>query len=266
MKKALSRESLLANAGMSDYESSFHIICVIAGTGLLQIPYSLAQMGWSGVGLLVFLAFVNLYTSYLLIRCLTHEVLGYTDLGNRAFGKLGGFFVTFFYGTSIGGTVCLYLILAGMNFAELFGLLNQVQWMITLSAILLIPLLAVKSLKEVGILSFFGAATAFAVVALVSIGSYKDYDNNVGLNNHKFFDLRAFGSVLGTLCFSYGGNFVYPEIYHEMKHRTHFVRVLGISLALISVLYLATGVFGYRTYGDMAKSPIYMNLPEGMIF
>ena len=52
----------------------------------------------------------------------------------------------------------------------------------------------------------------------------------------------------------------------SMKHRTHFVRVLGISLALISVLYLATGVFGYRTYGDMAKSPIYMNLPEGMIF
>ena len=160
--------------------------------------------------------------------------------------------------------MCLYLILAGHNFNELFGIMSPVMWICVLGTLLLIPLLLMKSLKEVGFLSFLGAATAFAVVTLVCIGSWLEYENNVGNVEHKILDMRAFGSVLGTLCFSYGGNFVYPEIYHEMKHPKHFIKVLSVSLAIISVLYLSTGILGYRTYGSISISPIFDNLPHGI--
>jgi amino acid permease len=70
---------------------------------------------------------------------------------------------------------------------------------------------------------------------------------------------------LGTLCFSYGGNYVYPEIYHEMTNKKQFTRVLAVSIAIISTLYLATGIAGYSTYGNQAVSPIFINLPNGLL-
>jgi Transmembrane amino acid transporter protein len=46
----------------SNLESMFHIVCVIAGTGLLQIPFALSQSGWLGIFMLCGSAFVNWYT------------------------------------------------------------------------------------------------------------------------------------------------------------------------------------------------------------
>ena len=239
--------------------------CVVAGTGLLQIPYALSQMGWLGILVLIFLAIVNVYTSSLLIKSLqSHSLVSFPEVGRRVFGNAGGFMVSLFYGTALGGSVCLYLILAGLNFETMLGIFTQTGWIIVLSTLLLLLLLSVKSLKEVGALSFLGVVTAVAVVALVCIGSYKDFDNYAGTVEHKLLALRSFGSVLGTLCFSFGGNYVYPEIYHEMQNKNQFTKVLAISISIISMLYLATGVSGYATYGNMAVSPIFISLPNGI--
>ncbi len=44
--------------------------CVIAGTGILQLPYALRLSGWCGIAVILFSAFVNEYTGKLLIECL----------------------------------------------------------------------------------------------------------------------------------------------------------------------------------------------------
>ena len=57
-------------SGSSENSALFHVICVIAGTGILQLPHALAKSGWIGIALMVLSAFGNEYTGRLLIQCL----------------------------------------------------------------------------------------------------------------------------------------------------------------------------------------------------
>jgi hypothetical protein len=46
----------------SNIQTMFHIICVVAGSGMLQIPFALAKGGWIGILLLLMGAAVNNYS------------------------------------------------------------------------------------------------------------------------------------------------------------------------------------------------------------
>ena len=58
------------NDGVSNDAALFHVICVIAGSGILQLPFALSQSGWLGVPLMVMVGVVTEYTGRLLIECL----------------------------------------------------------------------------------------------------------------------------------------------------------------------------------------------------
>lgn len=53
------------------------------------------------------------------------------------------------------GVTCVYLILAGMNLADLFGWTTR-AWISICALLVLIPFLAFRTLKEVALLSAFG--------------------------------------------------------------------------------------------------------------
>ncbi|KAJ1563146.1 hypothetical protein HK405_012963 [Cladochytrium tenue] len=56
--------------GTTVSEAVYHIICVIAGSGVLQLPYALNQSGWVGLLIVVFAAMANKYSGDLLVKCL----------------------------------------------------------------------------------------------------------------------------------------------------------------------------------------------------
>jgi vesicular inhibitory amino acid transporter len=255
-----------AATGITNWEASYHIVCVIAGTGLLQIPYAFGQAGWAGILFLIGAAWVNIYTGNLIIKCLhvnQKRLEGYPHIGEEAFGNVGYYLVATFYNMAMGGTVVLYLILAAMNLEQLLGYFSSRSWIVAISIGLLIPFLAVKTLKEVGFISFLGALASVVVVIIVAVVGSLDYPNYVDKVHHIWADPRAFGSVLGTLCFSYGGNYVYPEIYRTMAKKEDFGKVLKYSTVGITLMYLVVGVVGYLVYGNLAISPILFNLPDG---
>jgi amino acid permease len=253
--------------GISNWEASYHIICVIAGTGLLQIPFAFSQAGWIGILFLIGSAWVNYYTGNLIIKCLEVNgkyLDGYPHIGLEAFGRAGFYIISIFYNMALCGTVCLYIILASMNLEQLIGWSSQ-NWIIALCICLLIPFLAVKTLKEVGFISFLGALASLLVVVIVTICGLSDYPMYVDKVEHKWADSRAFGSVLGTLCFSYGGNYVYPEVYRTMAKKEKFPNVLKYSIVLITIMYLVVGIIGYFVYGDLSISPVLFNLSGGFM-
>jgi hypothetical protein len=67
-------DSALGEAGAAAHSDPntalYHIVCVIAGTGILQLPFALALSGWLGILVIIFAAMVNEYTGKLLIECL----------------------------------------------------------------------------------------------------------------------------------------------------------------------------------------------------
>ncbi|KAJ3276566.1 hypothetical protein HDV01_004099 [Terramyces sp. JEL0728] len=238
----------------------------VAGTGILQIPYALNQSGWIGVLFLFGSALVNHYTGSLIIKNLyTHgkRLEGYPHIGGEAFGSVGYYTVSFFYNTAMGGSVCLYLILTGMNLEELVGVFNHQRWTIIVSACLLVPYLSLKSLKEVGFVSLLGALASVVVMVIVVVVGGMEFDTYKDQVTHQWFNPKAFGTVLGTLCFSYGGNYVYPEVERSMAKPASFKTVLTLGMILITFMYLAVGIVGYLTYGNLTVSPILLNLPPG---
>jgi amino acid permease len=254
--------------GITSTEASFHIVCVIAGSGLLQIPFALAQGGWSVLIFLIASGLVNIYTGKKIIKCLDQgdkQLYSYPEIGEAAFGVIGKYSVMFFYNTAMCGTVCLFFILAGINLTALVGLFNEKQWIGVIAGGLIILMSVVKTIKEVGWVSLSGAVASVIVVFIVVVVGLVDYPNYVGHVSHKFFEARAFGSVLGTLCFAFGGNFIYPEVARSMGNRkSEFPYAMTVAVIFITFLYASTGFVGYLTYGDTAVSPILLSLPNGL--
>ena len=117
--------------GVSNNAALFHIVCVIAGTGILQLPYALSQSGWIGVPLMIMGALVNEYTGRLLIQCLyvdNKRLSGYPEIGYVAYGETGRLVVNIFYNSVLLGVTTLYLILAGMDLSSLVGVLSESNW------------------------------------------------------------------------------------------------------------------------------------------
>ncbi|CAJ0634559.1 17735_t:CDS:2 [Entrophospora sp. SA101] len=110
-------------------------------------------------------------------------------------------------------------------------------------SIMCIPYILLKTMKDVALLSLFGVLTVILVVFIVAIISIIDYPDNRE-NLHDIVIIRYLPISLATVSFSY---------------------VLSYSMFTITMLYLIIGFFGYLTYGNNVKSPIYLNLPDGIL-
>ena len=254
--------------GASDIEALYHIVCVIAGSGLLQLPYALKLSGWAGIALMLISAWVNDFTGKLLVKCLYVSgirVPGYPAIGYAAYGIAGQRCVELFYNSILLGVTCLYLILAGMNLELMAGIFSQKEWIIICAACVTVPLLLLRTLKEVAIVSLFGAIASCLVMIFVVYAGFVDYNNYVGKSEHSIINLDLLPAAFGTFSFSFGGNFVYPEVEGSMANPSAFPKVLSVAMAVITVMYLVTSVTAYGVYGDATLSPILLNLPKGGI-
>ncbi|KAK9721720.1 hypothetical protein K7432_003225 [Basidiobolus ranarum] len=256
----------------SDFGAYFNIVCVIAGTGTLQIPFALQQVGWLGIPLIFLGAAVAAYTGILLIKCLYYKggdrLDGFPAIGEAAFGKFGRVLVNVFYYAILVGGACVYLVLSGVNIdqiAEAHGSkINLSTWIAIASFIIWIPFVSCKSLKEVAILAIFGAvATGIVVIVTVVVG-LGDLHNPQNINiTHDALIITNIPLALGSIGFSYGGNVIYPHVEETMRNPRAWPKVLFSAMATCCVMYIVIGVVGYRVYGNLTVSPILLNLPTG---
>lgn len=84
-------------------KASFNIITIVMGAGVLNLPKAVAETGWLGILLLILMGILSGYTSVVLSKCMYEdqkEMRGepqyptYTDVGERAFGVVGKWFVS----------------------------------------------------------------------------------------------------------------------------------------------------------------------------
>ncbi|CAI2180086.1 9498_t:CDS:2 [Funneliformis geosporum] len=256
----------------SNWSAYINIVCVVAGSGTLGIPYAIQQGGWITILLLILSATMNIYANIKLIECLykNNETrrISMSQVANDAFGKIGLGFVAFFFNSLSIGCPILYLILSGENFQILFkdnlGIdLGMETWVVICGSIMCIPFVLLKSMKETSWLSVLGALTTGMVVFVVLFTSLADLPNNRD-NEHQLINLKNMPIALATVFFSYGGNIVYPHIEASMEHPKEWPKVFSLATATITIFYLLIGVSAYLTYGVTTLSPIYKSLPPGL--
>ncbi|KAI8883422.1 hypothetical protein K501DRAFT_219314 [Backusella circina FSU 941] len=257
------------NAG-SSWMAYFNIVCVVAGTGTLGLPMALAQGGWIGM-LIIFLSWtMSIYTGIILIRCLyangKARLHTYKEIATSAFGRIGGWVTFFFNAWIVLGAPVLYMVLSGNNLNQLcegtVGEIGAVPWTIISCAIVAIPFILVKSMKEVAWMSAFGAIATVVVVLIVLIMSAIDRPNVVDVH-HDAVIWEMFPIALSTISFSFGGNVVYPHVEASMKHPRNWSKAVAGGLSTCAAMYIITAVAGYLVYGSDVASPVYNSIPAG---
>ncbi|KAG0003400.1 hypothetical protein BGZ80_003586 [Entomortierella chlamydospora] len=253
----------------SNFLAFANVVCVVAGTGTLGLPYALRVGGWIGAGIVVLSLIMSIYTAILLMKCLyyngKYRLSSYQEVGRHAFGRVGLIAVWFFHTSIVIGAPVMYLILAGTELKALIptDALSIKAWVWISAAVVAVPFIAMKTLKEVAVMSVFGALATLVLVIVAVRGSIVDQHNpdyaNVG---HSGVILANLPTTIASISICFGGNVVYMHVEEAMRYPKSWNRVVATALGTCSLFYLATAIPGYLTYGDKAKSPILENLPD----
>ncbi|KAK9760729.1 hypothetical protein K7432_014933 [Basidiobolus ranarum] len=255
---------------VSNFSTYFNIVCVIAGTGVLQMGYSFTQSGWFASIITVLCCLLCIYTGHLIILCLYHDkktrLSGYSAVGEAAFGKPGyyivhGFTLWFYFGVG-----CIFIMLIATNLKELVDYagasINLKVWTIISTAIICIPFILYKTMKEVHLLAVFGAlSTLFTVIVIVIVGlsDRNKFSEASGHDNtgHKFVIASGLPITLASISLSFGGSPVFPSIEKTMRSPKAWTPVLTLAMLTTLIMYMAAGVFSYLSYGQSTQSPVF---------
>jgi amino acid permease len=146
-----------------------------------------------------------------LIRCLYYNghtrLSSYQEVAEAAFGKIGGWISFFFTAITLLGVPILFILLSGQNLHSICkgtaGELTFPIWVIISAAIVTIPFIFFKNMKEVGFLSAFGMLATIIVVFIVLAMAIKDKPNHVDVH-HDSVIWDQFPIALSSIVFSFG--------------------------------------------------------------
>ncbi|CAO3597328.1 unnamed protein product [Absidia cylindrospora] len=241
----------------SSFLAYFNVVCVVAGTGALSLPYALRQGGWIDTGVI-------------LIKCLYHNgrtrLSSYQEVANDAFGAIGSWVAFFFTVVILLGVSVIFMMLSGANiFAICQGTsaeLSQEIWTIICCAAVAIPFVFFRSMKEVGFLSAFGSLATVVTILIVLVESVKDKKNHPDVHTDSVI-WDQFPIALSSIVFSFGGNPVYAHVEAGMRRPQDWNKVVFAGLTTCVFMYLLIAVPGYAIYGNEVLSPAYDSIPDG---
>lgn len=256
-------------SGSSVLQSILNGMNMLAGIGILSMPYAVSQGGWLGLSMLFLFAAVCCYTGVLLYHCLNTDpqLHSFPDVGEAAFGKLGRIFVSVLLYLELYALAVEYLILEGDNLAQVvswdgfrFGIvsISSEESFIIISALLMLPTVW---LRDLGLLSYISAGgVAACIVVLLTVAWVGLFD--VGFTGQgRLLNLQSFPVAVGLYAFCYCGHALFPSIYASMKDKTKFSIVLIVCFILCTLIYGCIAVLGFLMFGDSIKSQVTLNLP-----
>ncbi|ORX81387.1 hypothetical protein K493DRAFT_316502 [Basidiobolus meristosporus CBS 931.73] len=254
----------------SSTSAYWHLLCILAGSGSLSLPYVLGTTGWIGVIIIVLCTLFAIYNNILLVRCLyanpEKRMNTYTDIGQASFGIVGKVAVWFFHNSIVIGGPIVYMILAGGNIQQLVSqlgvTLKKEYWIMICAATVFVPFVTFKNIREVTVLSFFGTFTTVFAIIVVVVVSFVGTNHPVPETEptHTFVSWSHVPLALGSIGFSFGGNVVFPHVEATMKNPKAWNKVMSLSIGSVSILYLLIAICGYYVFGSSVKAPIFESL------
>ncbi|KAI9278339.1 transmembrane amino acid transporter protein-domain-containing protein [Phascolomyces articulosus] len=259
-----------SNGGSALY-AYFNLTCLTLGTGMLGLPASVKNAGWGGLALIILAWLMGSYSGIILQRTMykgkTRRLASYKEMGDEAFGKIGGWISFFFLTWMLIGTPILYLVLAAANLNQLCagtaGEIGTFKWTIVWCVIVGIPYIFIKSMKEIALSSLIGAVTMIGTVLITIVLTGIDAPNHVGTVQHENVIWEGFPVALSTIAYAAGSNLIYANVEGSMKNPKKWPIVVVSSLTTCEAIYLALSICGYYVYGDKLVNPVYNSTPDG---
>ncbi|KAG7387967.1 hypothetical protein PHYPSEUDO_013365 [Phytophthora pseudosyringae] len=237
---------------VEDAKTSFNLFCCIYGIGTLGMPGNFARAGPAiAVVAMAFMAFANVYSSVAMSKVMLlapKSVKTFGDLGEWCMGHTGRWLCVISQMGSCLLIPCVFLVLGGSLLDGLFpDAFEATTWSIFM-ALMVLPVCLVPTLKEGSGAAFAGCmGTILADIIGVAVVVH-------GMRGHPsvpFPELKfsQVAGVFGNLSLAYGAGIVIPDLQRQHSDPTRMPRVVGVTVAFISCLFLTLASTAYSAVG-----------------
>lgn len=260
--------------GATFFQAVCNVLNILLGVGLLSLPFAFRQAGWAGLPILGVMGIATSYTGKAIAECIDtickregrdpHDV-GYEDVAQVAYGKLGRLVVSATIYTELYGICALLFIIMGDNLHHLLAahLGRDPSFYMLASACVMIPTVWLPDVKTLSYLGFAGVAGTLSVAATV-VFTYltKSYAPGAATAMVQWNTLPV---AFGCLAFCFAGHGVFPAIRASMQEPKKFPKVLDTAFLITGAICAVMGSLGYLMYGNGVKDVVTFNLPPGAL-
>ncbi|XP_059659803.1 amino acid transporter AVT3B-like [Cornus florida] len=286
----LSREDtplLSKSKHLSTQSKTFaNVFIAIVGSGVLGLPYTFKRTGWvMGSLILISVAFLTYHCMMLLIHTRRRleslhgfaktKISSFGDLGFVVCGPVGRFSVDSMIVLSQAGFCISYLIFIANTLAYLFNYssinLNPTILGFSPKSFFIwgcfpfqLGLNSIPSLTHLAPLSIFADVVDIGAIGVVMVEDVLIFlKQRPVLQTFGGFSVFFYGMRVAVYAFE-GIGMVLP-LESEMKDRSKFGKILGLTMAFISFMYGGFGVLGYFAFGEETKDIITTNFGQGFV-
>ncbi|RWR90566.1 amino acid transporter ANTL1 [Cinnamomum micranthum f. kanehirae] len=268
-------------SGSSLPKSFANIFIAIVGAGVLGLPYTFKKTGWLAGALMIFAVAALTYHCMMLLiytrrrledsnGCSKIESFG--DLGLAVCGPTGKFTVDAMIVLTQAGFCISYVIFIANTLAIVFSSVELGRILVFSPKSLYIwgmfpfqlGLNSIPTLTHLAPLSIFADVVDMGAMGVVMVEDvvYFLRDRPV---------LQAFGGFsflfygLGVAVYAFEGVGMVLPLESETAEKENFGKILGISMAFISLLYSSFGALGYFAFGQETHDIITSNFGKGWV-
>ena len=273
--------SMLARPSDDRHASAFlagwNVSNLIQGTGILGVPYAVAQGGWAAVASIFLVAGICCYTGKLLISCLYEESekthmkrrlrVNYPEVGEAVYKNRGHTLVAIVQIFEMFGGVIMYVVLLGTVLGDLLKAstnLGPSEWA-AVSCLVALPTLFIRRMSIISWLSMISVfALLSSIITLIAFSFTKIHDWN--LSNIPPFNPTTFPIGFGIIVFSYCAHAVFPSIESSMRKPEQFNSMMNAAFLFAAVIKTLLGTFMVLAFGDKTEEVATINLHDSKAF
>lgn len=266
MPRKKRRPQAAAGGLASQLKTFFLLFKALVGLGVLFLPRAFCNGG------LLFSTVAMAAFGVLTYACYVVLIHSKDALGKALFGELG--YTT--YGRPLQYLIMVLIILSQIGFVATYILFTAENMALFLAGVglpvshaalvvgqcmLLIPLTLIRDLTKLSVTSL--TLSLFILVGLVIIFYFAGvqlWEHGPGPNIVAFSS--TWSMLIGVAVTSFEGIGLILPIEAAMARPERFPRVLLLSMAAITALFVAIGVVGYLAYGENVRLIIILNLPQ----
>ncbi|XP_053686203.1 proton-coupled amino acid transporter-like protein CG1139 [Sabethes cyaneus] len=268
----------------STFETLLHMLNGSLGMGIMAMPLAFKNGGliFGAIGTVVictiYVHCVHLLVSTTYKSCKRSKVpsMGYAETVKDVF--FNGPVKVQSYATLATGYVditlviqsslssCSYLVFIAQSLRDVIYNQQQIDWDTRVYLLLLlIPMIFFTQIRELKYLVIFSAAANILIISAIGIILYIIFNESLLFADRKMWpQWSKLPSFSSTVLFAIQGIRYILPIENKMQHPQHFLGwfgVLYVSMSILTVLYIITGIFGYASYGEETKGSVTLNLP-----
>ncbi|RMX54045.1 hypothetical protein pdam_00013669 [Pocillopora damicornis] len=222
-----------------------NLMSSIEGTGLLALPYVIAESGLVAIAALVVVPFITYYTGAILIECLYETNnegerirvrSNYKELGKACWPRFGGAIVAAVQLIELFMLASLYLVLCASLSSSIFpGIpVSDKIWMV-IAATIGFPTIFVKNISQAAWFSLVSVvALSVAVIAVLAFGIAHGSKWNLNLILVRNIDEAPVS--LALIIFSFICHPILPGVEESLQNRSQFRKMLALSYTFVAIL------------------------------